>query len=49
VEEELEVIAGAQENWIIRTAEKVSRRGKGPDGTPAELWDNLIWLEKRPA
>lgn len=48
VEGELELIADAPENWIIRRAEKVSRRGKGPDGTPAELWDNLIWLARRP-
>lgn len=48
VEGELEVIADAPEDWIIRKAEKVSRLGKGPDGTPAELWDNLIWLERPP-
>ncbi|MCL4067376.1 class I SAM-dependent methyltransferase [Pseudomonas sp. GX19020] len=46
VDEELEVIADAPEDWIILRAEKVSRQGKGPDGASAELWDNLIWLER---
>ncbi|MBJ2149832.1 bifunctional 2-polyprenyl-6-hydroxyphenol methylase/3-demethylubiquinol 3-O-methyltransferase UbiG [Paracoccus sp. IB05] len=46
VEEELEVIADAPEDWVIRKAEKVSRFGKGPDGTSAELWDNLVWLQR---
>lgn len=49
VDEELKVISDAPEDWIIRKAEKVSRFGKGPDGAPAELWDNLIWLERCPA
>ena len=46
VEEELEVIADVPEDWTILRAEKVSRQRKGPDGTSAELWDNLIWLER---
>lgn len=47
-EEELKVIADAPENWTIRKAEKVSRIGEGPNGTPAELSDDLIWLARRP-
>ncbi|WP_134682404.1 class I SAM-dependent methyltransferase [Paracoccus ravus] len=49
VDEELAMIADASDDWITREAKKVARMGKGPDGAMAELWDNLIWVTKRPA
>lgn len=39
---------GKDIDWIVHQAEVVERIGKDPDGNPAPLEDNVIWLQ-RPA